>query len=284
MQQRSPIIYTAESQLSSPRKLLHSMLLDLKSSPDLAWQLTVRDISARYRQSFLGILWAFITPLTATLLFVFLEKEGIINRPTDGNISYPTYVFMGTMLWQLFADSVNAPLALITKNKTMLSKLNFPREALLLSALLQIFFDLGIKLLGLSAVLILTKVTVVWWAILPTFGISLGLLLMGFTLGTFLTPIGILYTDVTTALRTVLALWFFITPAAYKVSGHGWYATLMTYNPVSPLLSGARTLLLRGTCPEAPQILIILTLTSAMLFFAWLFYRVSIPVLTERMG
>ena len=71
-------VYTPDSSLASPRQMLRDMVRDLLASRELAWRLAVRDISAQYRQAFLGILWAFILPLANTLVWVFLSGAGIV--------------------------------------------------------------------------------------------------------------------------------------------------------------------------------------------------------------
>ncbi len=103
-------VYTPESAIRSPRKLIKEMFFDLKRSHDLAWRLSVRDISAQYRQSKLGILWAFIMPLATTVTWIFLNMAGIITiKSTD--IPYPIYVFTGTLIWSILIESLYAPLA-----------------------------------------------------------------------------------------------------------------------------------------------------------------------------
>jgi len=54
-------------------KLFKESLSDIYTSRFLARQLAVRDIKAQYRQSYLGILWAFIAPLTTAFIWVFLN-------------------------------------------------------------------------------------------------------------------------------------------------------------------------------------------------------------------
>ncbi len=66
-------IYTPDSSLARPGKMLRDMFHDLWSGRELAWRLAVRDISAQYRQAFLGILWAFILPLANTLTWILLN-------------------------------------------------------------------------------------------------------------------------------------------------------------------------------------------------------------------
>jgi hypothetical protein len=48
------VVYTPESKLKHPVRLAREVGRDLLASRELAWRLMVRDISAQYRQSFLG--------------------------------------------------------------------------------------------------------------------------------------------------------------------------------------------------------------------------------------
>ena len=73
-------------------KHLKESLADIYTSRFLAKQLTVRDIKAQYRQSYLGIIWAFITPFTTAIVWIFLNSTGTI-RLTDTGIPYPVYAF-----------------------------------------------------------------------------------------------------------------------------------------------------------------------------------------------
>jgi lipopolysaccharide transport system permease protein len=99
------------------------------ASRELAWRLMVRDIKARSRQSLLEASWAFLPPIVTALLFILLNREGLI-KASSTDLPYPVFVIIGTVLWQLFTDSLNSPLNLVIANKPMLAKVNFPREGL----------------------------------------------------------------------------------------------------------------------------------------------------------
>ena len=137
-------VYTPDSSLASPAKMLRDMWRDLLASRELAWRLAVRDISAQYRQTFLGILWAFILPLANTLVWVFLSGSGIV-AVSDTALPYPVYVFSGSMLWAILMDAVNAPLKQTEAGKSMLAKLNFPRESLIASGIYQTLFSMPLS-------------------------------------------------------------------------------------------------------------------------------------------
>jgi len=117
-------VYTPDSELLSFGKLLRDMGRDLLASRELAWRLLVRNISAQYRQSFLGYFWAFIPPLFTTLIWVFLSSQKILDVGDTG-MPYPLFVLTGTVLWQTFADALDSPLKIVSESKSMLAKINF---------------------------------------------------------------------------------------------------------------------------------------------------------------
>jgi lipopolysaccharide transport system permease protein len=276
------VIYTPASQLRHPRQFFQGMWRDLLLSRELAWRLMVRDISAQYRQSFLGFFWAFVPPIATALIFVVLNSRKLINIG-ETQIPYPAFVLFGTVLWQVFVDSLNAPLKVVTASKPMLAKINFPKEALILSGLGQILFGLSIKLLILIVVFIFYKIPV-------TPGIPLSLLailvlvLLGTTFGLLVTPIGVLFTDIAQGLTVVTGLWFFLTPVVYPPPTSFPFSLLAILNPVSPILVGARDLATEGILHNPIPFFAITFLMFLVLIISWIVYRLAIPILVERMS
>src|SRR5687767_1079467 len=123
--QSDVVVYSPESQLRTPGRLVATMWRDLVASRELAWRLVVRDLRARYRQTAFGFVWAFLPVLTA-MVFQLLHGAGVF-QVRETTIPYPVFVMFGTMLWQTFVDSLNAPIRAISKNKAMLANVNFPR-------------------------------------------------------------------------------------------------------------------------------------------------------------
>lgn len=275
-------VYTPESQLLSPGRLARSMWRDLKASRSLAWRLMVRDISARYRQSALGILWAFLPPLVTAVTFVILNRAALINiGPTS--VPYPVFVLVGAVFWQLFAESLAGPLRMIENSKSMLAKINFPREALIVSGMGQVLFDFGIRTSILLAALLIYRVPLTW-GLLAAPIIAMSLLLLGTMLGLLLAPLGALYSDVSTALPIVTGLWFFLTPVVYPAPQSWPYSLLAQVNPVSPLLIASRDMAIHGAMHNLPTFLITFGITLVGLLVMWVLYRVSLPILIERMN
>ena len=77
---------------------------------------------------------------------MFLNEQKVIQM--DGlPIAYPAYAMLGTMLWQNFADALQAPLQMAAQNRSMLVRVQFPREALILAGIYQVIFNIIIRLL-----------------------------------------------------------------------------------------------------------------------------------------
>jgi lipopolysaccharide transport system permease protein len=275
-------VYTPASELRRPSALLSSMWRDLFAARELAWRLFVRNISAQYRQSILGYLWAFLPPIVTTMTFVFLSSQSILNVDKT-SIPYPAYVMLGSLLWQVFLDSTNNPLKQTIAAKSMLAKINFPREALVLSGLYEVLFNFAIRLLLLVGVFIWYKIQVSWTLLLTPIGL-IGLIALGTAIGMFLSPLGMLYEDVGRGLTIITSLWFFVTPVVYPPPKHWPFSLLSQLNPVSPLLVSTRDWLtgLPGTGLES--LVIVGVLSLVMLLTSWLLYRLAMPYLIERMS
>ena len=275
-------VYTPASSLASPKKMLGDMFRDLRDSRELAWRLAVRDISAQYRQAFLGILWAFILPLANTLTWIFLSGTGIV-AVKETILPYPVYVFSGSMLWAILMDAVNAPLRQTTAAKAMLAKLNFPRESLVISGIYQTLFNAGIKIILLLAVLPFFGVFPGWRLLLFPLGL-LSLVLTGTAIGLLLTPVGVLYSDIGKGLPLLMQFLMYLTPVVFPMPKAGIAAILYVINPLTPVILTARDWLsgLPSDCLTGFVVVNILALI--LLAAVWIVFRLAMPILIERMS
>ncbi|MBN1874062.1 MAG: ABC transporter permease [Anaerolineae bacterium] len=278
------VVYSPESALRRPRQLLNAMVYDLLASRELAWRLFVRNISAQYRQSVLGYFWAFLPPIVTTLTFVFLNAQKIINTSSDSiGLPYPVYVMLGTLLWEGFLDALNSPLKLIISSRSMLAKINFPREALILAGLGEVIFNFAIRLILLIGVFIWFNIPVPSTALLAPLGI-LSLMALGVMFGILLSPLGVLYQDVQRGITLVTSMWFFLTPVVYEPPS-AWPASLLVeFNPVSPLLVTTREMLTTGSFTQLKSFWIVSSIVIVLLLIGWVLYRVAMPHLVERIG
>jgi lipopolysaccharide transport system permease protein len=190
---------------------------------------------------------------------------------------------MGTLLWQVFVDAIMSPPAALNGAKAMLSKINFPREAILMGGLYMVIFNFFIRLLLVAAVMIFWKVT-------PTttilfFPVAMAALLVtGFCIGLALTPIAGFYGDVSRAIPMIASFWMLLTPVVYPARTEGLAGILATWNPVSPLIVTARESL---TGQDLSLLIPFAIITACALigsFCGLVGFRIAMPHLIARMG
>ncbi|MBD0833083.1 ABC transporter permease [Aestuariibaculum sediminum] len=272
-------IYQKENNISF-LKLLKASLKDVYGSRFLAKQLTIRDIKARYRQSYFGFLWAFIMPLTTAFIWVFLNGTGTVKL-SDTGIPYPVYAFSGTLIWSIITGAINAPLSSTKSAKGIMSKINFPKEALILSGIYKLLFDSSIKIVVLLAFVIIYGVGF-HWSLLWFPVALLGVILFGVTIGLFITPLGMLYNDISKLITMGLGFVMYVTPVVYAIPKTGLMKTIMSYNPLTALILTSRDVVVGTTTGFFNYFIIIGLLCIPLLFFGLVFYRISIPVIVER--
>jgi lipopolysaccharide transport system permease protein len=274
------VFYSARSALSNPRTLARELARQLEMSGYLAWRFAVRDITARYRQTLLGILWAFLPVIATTGLFIFLNKSRLMNvgEPT---IPYPVYAFLGALFWMLFTESITVPMATVVAAKGMIAKVQFPREALLLSAGLQIAFDFAIKLVIGIVVIFASGMTPPWTiALVPV--AAAAIMVSGMCIGVLLVPINLVYRDIENGVKLLLGLLLFTVPVGYVPVPGSTLERIVNMNPVTPLLNTARDWMTLGG-PE--NVLGFLALTAGamvLLGVGLVFYVVFMPIVIER--
>jgi lipopolysaccharide transport system permease protein len=275
-------VYSPEPLLQHPWKMLVAIAADVWAGRELAWRLFMRDLKAQYRQTFLGYVWAFLPPLVGSATFIFLQSQGITRIEGTG-IAYPAFAMMGTLLWQVFVDSMQSPSNAFNAAKSMLVKINFPREAVLMGGLYMVVFNALIRLLLVVAVM-------VWWQV-PVDGKVLffpvamaALMAAGSAIGLVLLPVSSLYGDVSRVIPIVAGFWMLLTPVVYPPRTEGLAGWLATWNPVSPLIITARETLTAQPLSMLGPFFIVFACSLLVIFLGLVGFRIAMPHLIVRMG
>lgn len=275
-------IYSPEPLLQHPAKMLAAIAADIWAGRELAWRLFMRDLKAQYRQTVLGYVWAFLPPLVAAFTFIFLQSQGITRIEGTG-IAYPAFAMMGTLLWQVFVDSMQSPVQSFGAAKAMLVKINFPREAVLLGGLYMVVFNFFIRLLLVIAVMI-------WWSVpvnttVLFFPVAAGALMAaGFAIGLALVPVSSLYGDIGRVIPIAAGFWMLLTPVVYPPRTEGLAGWLATWNPVSPLIITARETLTAQPLTVLGPFFIVIACSLCVIFLGLVAFRIAMPHLIARMG
>tara|TARA_R100000935_G_scaffold1517_1_gene4866 strand:+ start:47680 stop:48525 length:846 start_codon:yes stop_codon:yes gene_type:complete len=262
--------------------LLSESLQDIKSSLFLARQLAVRDISAQYRQSVLGIIWAFITPLVTALVWIILNNSGAV-KISDTGLPYPVFVISGTILWSIITEAISSPISSTNSAKGILSKINFPKEALIASGVFKLLFNVLPKILIMIIFMFFYGVSFQFSMLLFPL-ILFGAIFFGTTLGFFITPIGMLYKDVSKLISMGLKFLMYATPVVFSIPEKGVLKPIMEWNPITPILVTARDFLVGSTPEYLVYFLIVIAICIPLFFIGLVLYRISIPIIVERLN
>lgn len=249
----------------------------------LGFRFAQRNIRARYRQSLLGIVWALIPPLATAAIWIFLNQKNIVTLNHTGS-NYALFVITGTMLWSVFSNAVIMPIQSIQANAPILVKVNFPREALMITAFYEIVFTSLISLLIIVAEILIFQIPVSLYTLLFIPAVFV-LIMLGMCFGLLLLPFAILYKDIQFALPTFLQIAMYATPVVYAATEWSGVLRIFALNPVSPVLVNAREWIL-GMQNTSGLLTIgcIGLVTIIMLVAGFVLQRVAMEILIERMG
>lgn len=211
-----------------------------------AW--IVRTIRARYKQSFLGGLWAVIQPTMATLIFSIVFTYFV---PIDtGGIPYVLFAYTAMAPWTFFTTALMDMVESLVVNMNLVSKIYFPREILPMAALLARLLDFGIASLLLIAMMIYfgTAVDPITLLYLPAvvaiqMALALGLGFIGAALNVF-------YRDVKHLVTLVIQLWLYASPIIYPIERvPDWLRPYYFINPMAGIIQSYRDILLQQQIP-----------------------------------
>lgn len=256
-----------------PKKIFSfSDLKEVWRYRELLYFFSWRDLKVRYKQTFIGILWAVFQPFVTMVVFsVFFGR--LLGVPSDG-IPYPIFVYTGLLFWQFFSESLSETSNVLIINQAIITKVYFPRLILPLSSVATKFVDFAIA----SSILI---GMMFYYGYVPHLSGSLVLpllLLISFMasvgLGLFLSSINVKYRDVRYILPFFIQLLLFLTPVIYPAGIAGKYSWILALNPMMGVIQSARAALLGTTVLNWTLILISLVMTFAVLLFGiWRFKK-----------
>lgn len=276
----TPKIYTPPKKAGLFAKELRGVIYDAPRAMQMAAQIFVRETSAQYRQSFLGVIWGVITPIFSALVWILLQSSGAI-RVFDTGMPYPFFVASGTLLWASFSESVFGPIQSLRQSKQILNKVNFPKEALIVSGFYRVLLN---SLLRIFIILILAlyfgvfSFSHILWVPFYVFV----LIVSGLFLGVLIAPIGMLIHDVSRAMPLLLQALMYASPVIYAMPKSGILALVFKLNPLSPVLINARNSFGDFGSLEFEATLFLFLSVLFLFSLALVFFRKSMGIIIEK--
>ena len=203
-------------------------------------QLIKRDFKSRYAGSTLGMVWAFLQPLSMMGILWFVFQFGLKAQAVDQKIPFAAWFFTGMIAWNFFADVMNANCHVLGEYSFMLKKVEFDVSSLPLVKILSALIIHGIFLGILICVLLISgiKPSGHWLTVFYYLGC---LLYLQLGLSWLISSVNVFLRDLGQVVSIALQLGFWVTPVIWDV-GHmpAKYVLFLKLNPVMYITEGYR--------------------------------------------
>lgn len=272
-----------------------SPVLPTATGPGELWQrrellreLALREIRARYRGTVLGQLWSLVNPLASmviyTLVFGLLLKVRVPPGNPSGLNVFAVWLLCGLLPWTFLSRCVDGGMSALVGNAGLLTKVWFPREVLVVSAVGSWLITFGTELAVLLAVLVSFghPGAVLWMCLALPVILLLALFCLG--VGLMLSVLNVYFRDTTQLVAIGMQVWFYATPVVYPMRlVPARLRTAYGLNPMERFVACLRALLYDGRLPRWQDVLAAVAATVASLVLGWRVFQRFEPRLAEEL-
>lgn len=235
----------------------------------MIWVFAVNDLKLRYRNSFLGFIWNFLEPLLLLgvmyVVFTTLFHNSIEN--------YPLYLLSGLILWNMFSRGTNIASNSLLSRASLIQKIYFRREILVISSTLTSFFMMIFEFGVFAVFMVIFGVTpTILVVLLPLVLVMLFTLTLGISF--FLSSLNVYYRDMEKIWTVILQAGMFMTPIFYKLDIFPEnIKSLLHLNPMAGIMEISRAIMINSQAPNMQTILTTVAITGAILICGYIVFR-----------
>lgn len=235
---------------------------------ELIWNLTVVDLKLRYKNSALGFLWSFMSPLLTSLVLIFVFIH--VFRLEISN--YPLYILSGIIPWRFFGHTTNT-MHSVKLYSGLIRKIYFPRQVLVFSACLSALISTCIEFVLLLLLSIALGGNITPWILLvPAFLAAQFVLVLGVSY--VIAALFVFYRDLQHIWEVFIQAAFYAAPIIYPATlipqSSPYYFVLLA-NPMSHFIISYRHLFMYGDAPAIGSI-------AGIAFFTIIAYVIGLMV------
>ena len=244
--------------------------LDLWRFRELFFVLSLRDLSVRYKQTVIGVLWAVLRPLLTMIVFTIVFGR-IAKLPSEGQAPYALMVYAAMLPWQFFASALQESSNSLVANSMLISKVYFPRLIIPASSIITSLVDFFLSFVILLGLMVYFQFPPTWnMLFLPVFLLIAILTAIG--VGLYITSLNVKFRDFRYIIPFIIQFGLYVSPVGFSSSiVPEKYRLLYSLNPMVGVIDGFRWAILGG---ESHIYLSGFFLSvGIMLFFLWLGLR-----------
>jgi len=239
--------------------------------------MTEHEIVGRYQGSVIGLSWSFFSPVLMLVIYTFVFSVVFKSRwgisGSDSKTEFATILFVGMIIFNLFAETINRSPVLILGNVNYVKKVVFPLEILPVINFGAALFHAVVSFGVLICALFLFNGYLHWTVVfLPIVLLPFCFLIMG--LSWFLTSLGVYLRDVGQAIGICTTLIMFLSPVFYPISAvpeklQKW----ILVNPLSFIIEQARNILVFGDMPNWSRLGIYYLVSAFIMYLGFVWFQ-----------
>jgi len=213
---------------------------DLWRYRELFYVLAWRDMMIRYKQTVVGVLWAFLQPFIPAVITTIIFSR-VANLPSIPGVPYFLMVFCGMLPWQFFSSSLSSATQSVVGNSNLISKVYFPRLIVPAGAVVTSLADFFVTLIPLFGAMAWAHVLPTWRVLLLPVFIALALL-ASLGPGLLLTALNVEFRDFRIVMPFILQIGMYVTPVMYTSDAMTrWIPRdILALNPLDGVIDGFR--------------------------------------------
>lgn len=222
---------------------------------NLIWQMSKREVSGRYKGSFLGMAWSLFNPILMLVVYTFVFSVIFKSRwgnQNDGNnhTEFAIVLFTGLIIFNMFSECINKAPTLITSNVNYVKKVVFPLEILPVVSFIAALFHTAVSVVVLIVAIIVLRGQIhLTILLLPIITIPLMVSILG--LSWILASLGVFVRDVSQTIGIMITVLMFLSPVFYPISAlPPLFQKIVMLNPLAYMIEEARKVVVWGIMPN----------------------------------
>lgn len=248
-----------------------SGLTGLARYRDLLFTLSLHRVKVRYKQSVLGILWAFLQPLALMLIYTFIFSV-VTKMPSDGT-PYAVFTYAALLPWLCFSTALTNATNSLVSHSALVTKVYFPRDILPLTYVVAALCDFLISSILLAGLMIYYRQPLTLNALYAV-PIILVLIVFATAMSLLFSATQVRFRDVGVAIPLMLQLWMFATPVVYPLSAvPERFVPFYVLNPTVGIIENFRRVILQGVPPDATSFAVSVAVSLILLPIAYIYFK-----------
>jgi len=241
----------------------------------LGWHLFLRDFKIRYRRTVFGFFWALAPVISLGLGVIILSSH--LGMRGNSDTSYLSHVLAGLLIFQIFLDAFSTPQRLVRRFRTLLDRIPFPQESLIVASAFYVLLNFLLRLPLLVIILIYFSLPIQTTVFLSLAALPI-LFLWGLSLGLIIAPPSIIFLDIRYALPFVQSIFFFATPLIYLPPKEGWLFGINSINPLTYLVLSIRDWMIGGDASYGSAVLWLSLIVIALFAISVRYFKKAMQI------